>query len=133
MRRFKSKEQFERRFKTRLINDSFAPGTLVLVRNTTIEKSMNRKPKNRYNGPYVVVKRTQGGSYILQEVDGATCRVGVAAFRIIPYIARDEKALQKLGKAKSLARIDEAESDNEAVQHTPRMEDEDDSDDESLP
>ena len=58
--RFRSKEQFEHRFRTRLVQDSYPPGTLVLVRNTSVEKSMNRKTFNRYNGPYKVVCRTLG-------------------------------------------------------------------------
>ena len=78
--RLQSKEQFEKRFLRRLVKDSYPPGTLVLVRNNTVEKSMNRKHKPRYNGPYEVVRRTTGGSYILQELDGTVWRQGIAAF-----------------------------------------------------
>lgn len=53
--RFKSKEQFERRFNARMVHSSYKPGTLVLVRNSAKEKSMDRKAFNRYNGPYQVV------------------------------------------------------------------------------
>lgn len=111
--RFASKEQFERRFKTRLTHDSYTPGTLVLVRNTAVEKSLNRKSKNRYNGPFEVVRRTQGGSYILKELDGAIGRQGIAAFRVIPYLSRKDSRLQDL--APSLDGIDSEVSGSEAT------------------
>lgn len=61
-----------------------------------IEKSLNRKTKPRYQGPFEVVRRTKGGSYILQELSGVIMRDAVAAFRLIPYIARDEEMLKHL-------------------------------------
>ena len=39
--RIRSKEQFERRFFSRLCKDHYEPGTLVLVRNVAVEKEMN--------------------------------------------------------------------------------------------
>ena len=39
-------------------------------------------------GPYRVVRQTQGGSYILEEMDGSLLRHHVAAYRSIPYILR---------------------------------------------
>ena len=59
----------------------------------------------------MVVGRTEGGSYIIQELDGATCRLGVAAFRLIPYIARDKNALKQLAKPKKITKIDQQESE----------------------
>ena len=86
---FKSKEQFEKHFQTRLTQESYPPGTLVLVRNNAIEKSLDRKSKDRYNGPYEVVRRTQGGSYILKELsrDGPISKARIVAFHLIPYIS----------------------------------------------
>lgn len=92
--RFKSKEQFERRFARKLSSRIFEHGDLVLVRNTQVEKELDRKTKPRYLGPFKVVRRTQGGSYVIQELDGAISRRGIAAFRLIPYIARDATRLQ---------------------------------------
>lgn len=37
----------------------------------------------------LVVKRTQGGSYILSELDGSISKLRFAAFRLIPYMPRD--------------------------------------------
>lgn len=105
--RLRSKEQFERRFRTRLIKDSLETGTLVLIRNTRVEKEMNKKHKPRYLGPYEVVRRTAGGSYVIKELDGAVHKQGYAAFRLIPYISRHSAQLQ------ILAQDDPEESDIE--------------------
>ena len=94
--RSKSKEQFERRYHRRLFTKEHQPGALVLVRNTGIEKALDRKCKPRYLGPYQVVRRTQGGAYVLRELDGAIWLQKVAAFRLLPYIARDQEQLARL-------------------------------------
>ena len=117
--RLKSKEQFEKRFLRRLIKDSYPPGTLVLVRNNTIEKSMNRKHKPRYNGPYEVVRRTTGGSYILQELDGTVWRQGIAAFRIIPYISRRDSRLHDLANDSKDATDEESSEEREKEETNP--------------
>ena len=94
--RLRSKEAFERRFFKRLIRSDHLPGSLVLVRNTAIRSSMNKKEKPRYLGPYRVLRRTYGGSYVLAEPDGAQLSTRFAAFRVIPYISRDGEELRKL-------------------------------------
>jgi len=90
--RIRSKEAYESKFARRLQKESYQPGTLVLIRNTPIENSVSieRKTANRYMGPYRVVRRTQGGSYILEEMNGNLLRHATAAFRLIPYIQRKE-------------------------------------------
>ncbi|EIM89496.1 uncharacterized protein STEHIDRAFT_51944 [Stereum hirsutum FP-91666 SS1] len=96
--RFQTKLQFEERFAKRLNREHFSPGELVLIRNTRVEKSLNRKALNRYFGPFVVHKRTSKGSYVLKELDGTNIRHGYAGFRLVPYIARDRLSLRQLGK-----------------------------------
>ena len=66
----------------------FKPGRLVLMRNTAVEKALNRKMRARYLGPLVVISRNRGGAYIVAELDGAVHDRPIAAFRLIPYLAR---------------------------------------------
>ena len=60
------------------------------MRNTAIEKALNRKMRPRYFGPMIVLARNMGGAYILCDLDGTLLHAPVAAFRVIPYFARRE-------------------------------------------
>lgn len=91
--RQQSVAQFEKEHAHTMHDYNFKPGALVLVRNTKIESDLGRKCKPRYLGPLVVVRRTQGGAYVLAELDGAISRLRFAAFRLIPYRARSRTAI----------------------------------------
>ena len=90
--RIRSKEIYETKFARRLQKDDYEPGALVLIRNNPIENSVSivRKTANRYMGPYRVIRRTQGRSYVLEEMNGNILRHSTAAFRLIAYIKREE-------------------------------------------
>jgi hypothetical protein len=66
----------------------FAPGNLVLVHNSCMEASLDRKTKPRWIGPMVIVHQTTHGAYILAEMDGAISKLRFAAFCVILYHAR---------------------------------------------
>jgi hypothetical protein len=111
--RFKSKEEFEWKYRKRMKRDFYKPGELVLLRNSSEEMKMNRKTKPRYLGPYEVVRRTKGGSYVLQELDGATLMEGAAAFRLLPYTSRhNKKVLKEIAKLAADEREDSGSDDD---------------------
>lgn len=84
--RFRSKTEFETKFQSCIHSGHFPAGDLVLVHNIAVEKtvSVKKKVEDRYAGPYKVVQRTMGGSYVLAELDGTIWSAKVAAFRLIP-------------------------------------------------
>ena len=86
--RLTSIQQFEKMYANRIRDFDFQRGALVLVRNSKIEDDLDRKAKEKYYGPMLVVGRTLQGSYRLAELDGAIARRSFAAFRVIPYHAR---------------------------------------------
>lgn len=118
--RIKSKEQFERKFHNRLRKEIYPPGTLVLVRNSAVERELDRKSKPRYLGPYEVdTVRREGRSYKLKELDGTHWGQSVAAFRIIPYISRQDPRLRQIAE--------EPDNDDEPTNQTNSETESDDS------
>jgi len=87
--RFASKAQFEKRFLKRLTRREYHKGELVLLRNSAIEESLDRKTKDRYLGPYEIFERTSKTSYVLRELDGTRLRTRIGATRLLPYITRN--------------------------------------------
>lgn len=86
--RFASAKDFEKRHASTIKDFNFGKGDMVLVRNSRIEMSWDRKAKPRWFGPMIVVKRHTGGAYQLSELDGAVSATRFAAFRVVPYYPR---------------------------------------------
>ena len=62
-------------------------------------------------GSYEVDRRTKGGSYVLNEMDGTFLRQGIAAFQLYPYIDWNSPILETLaGKEES----DDSDSDSDS-------------------
>ena len=72
----------------RIKDFDFKQGDLVLLRNSRIEESLNRKTKSRYTGPMLVVCKKKNVSYVVAELDGAQSQQHVAGFRLVPYFPR---------------------------------------------
>jgi hypothetical protein len=86
--RIRAAKKFEKKHAITMKDYDFKKGDLVLVRNTAIEKNLNRKMRPRYIGPLVVLLRNFGGAYIICELDGTVLHRPIAAFRVIRYFAR---------------------------------------------
>jgi len=67
---------------------NFQVGSLVLVHNSHIKKELNHKTKPQFLGPMVIVHWTQGGTYILAQLNGTISRLQYAVFQVILYLAR---------------------------------------------
>jgi len=77
--------QFEKHYANTIRDFDFAPGSLVLVRNSNLTMD---KMKPHYLGLMIVLQRTRNGAYQLGKLDGAVSQLRYAAFRLIPYHTR---------------------------------------------
>jgi hypothetical protein len=73
--RFTSICQFKKEYANMIRTYQFAPGDLVLVRNSRVEASLDWKTKPQWIGPMVIVQQTTHGAYILAELDSAVSKL----------------------------------------------------------
>jgi hypothetical protein len=85
---FTSISQFRKKYANMIRTYQFAPGDLILVRNSHVEVSLDRKTKPRWIGMMVIVHQTTHRAYILAEMDGAISKLRFATFCVIPYHAQ---------------------------------------------
>jgi hypothetical protein len=85
--RFTSICQFKKKYANTIPTYQFAPSDLILVCNSCLEASLDRKTKPQWIGPMVIVQQTTHRAYLLAEIDGAISKLRFAAFRVIPYYA----------------------------------------------
>ena len=83
------------------------------MRHTQIEKSLNRKMRPRYTGPLIVIARNRGGAYVICELDGTVFHRPIAAFRLLPYLARKNIPLPDNFADISQARLEELVSSDD--------------------
>jgi hypothetical protein len=94
------------------------------MRNTQVEKSLNRKMRPRYIGPLIVISRNYGGAYILAELDGTVLHRPIAAFRLLPYFARksiplpDELIDIDTARLREMEKSIDADGDEENIHET---------------
>ncbi|KZT35334.1 hypothetical protein SISSUDRAFT_957112, partial [Sistotremastrum suecicum HHB10207 ss-3] len=87
-RRKVSSEEYSRRFHSSLRTFDFKHGMIVLVRNIILDKGIGIKTEPRYIGPYIVVRKTVGGAYVLSELTGAVISSRFSANRLVPFYSR---------------------------------------------
>jgi len=87
---------FERKHFQTITNYMFEWGDLVLMHNTRIEKSLNKKMKPQYLRLLIVISRNKWGAYIPSELDGLVLQNPIAWFCVLPYFARNEFSYQKV-------------------------------------
>jgi hypothetical protein len=85
--RLKAARWFEEHHLRTLKDFDFQRGSLILMCNTQIEKSLNKKMHARYIGPLIVVSCNYGGAYILAKLDGTVLYCPIATFCLLPYFA----------------------------------------------
>ena len=90
--------RFEKENTNNIKDFNFKSGDLVLVRNTTIDKSLNRKMRMHYLGPLIVLAQNKVGAYIVAELDGSVFDRPATAFCIIPYFVHTHINLPPLNE-----------------------------------
>ncbi|KAI0045513.1 hypothetical protein FA95DRAFT_1495407 [Auriscalpium vulgare] len=135
--RLENARRFEEEHSHTIRDFDFKCGTLVLMRNTAIEKSLNHKMRPHYLSPLFIILRNRGGAYILADLDASVLDCPIAAFRVIAYFARcepinidirainiDTQRLRKLEQSETKGNEDEAEPPEDELRDAELPDDE---------
>ncbi|MBW0587922.1 hypothetical protein O181_127637 [Austropuccinia psidii MF-1] len=71
-----------------LLRSPLKPGDLVLVYNKEIETNWGLLFKNKWNGPYRVIRQINNGAYELEELDGTELARRFAASQVKGFYPR---------------------------------------------
>ncbi|KNZ72350.1 hypothetical protein J132_03441 [Termitomyces sp. J132] len=80
---------FEAEHAAMICKYNFQTGNLILMRNTRIEVTDNKKMRSCYLVPLVVISCNHGSTYILCELDGSVLHCLVAAFCLVLCFTRE--------------------------------------------
>ena len=83
------------KWEARQMNRDFVEGDLVLVRESSQDKSHKVKDKPKWTGPFKVRRRTAGGAYVLEELNGVEMKERISHGRVRRFYER-QGALQVL-------------------------------------
>ena len=64
---------------------NFMEGMLVLIYNSSLDKTFQRKFKHRWDGPHVIHKRFTNGTYELKSMDRSLMTERINGVRLKPY------------------------------------------------
>jgi len=97
--RFRSREQFIKRFEKKIKDLDIKEGSLVLKRDSALESTVNKfKRKSRYIGPYEVDRITKRRNCVLKELDGTVLAEAHPMHQLVPYIQRNSSLLEELSR-----------------------------------
>jgi hypothetical protein len=87
--RAKALLKFAEDWKHYMKNFKFKYGDPVLIRDSEMKNSLSGKMYNNWFGPCIVLRKTDGGSYICAQQNGATIGERISKDRLLPYRLRD--------------------------------------------
>ena len=78
-------ERWDKRSQALARKKNLMEDMLVLVCNSSLDKTFQRKFKHRWDGPYIIHNRFTNGTYELKSIDGSLMRERINGVRLKPY------------------------------------------------